>query len=406
MAVTDLIIEENRVTGVRLGDKGIDADGRPKPNYTPGAVVHAEAVVLGEGACGLLTAQAVDRFELDKDASPQTYALGIKELLHVPADSQRPGTVLHTFGFPLDADTFGGGFVYGMDAETVAVGLVVGLDYRNPEIDPHASFRAFKAHPAVQQHIAGGEVRSYGAKIIPEGGYFAVPRLAAPGVLLVGDGAGLLDATGLKGAHIACECGLFAGDTLAACWKENAWDKPRLQQYEDRVHESGSWKHQERYRNVRAAFQHGRLAGMLAMGTALFTRGRLPAGRLSSRADHELIGKSDIAPAFRKPQPGRGTDLDMLSDLYASGTVHEEDQPSHLTIRDRKRCVEECLSLYGAPCTRFCPAQVYEMDEETGELRINAANCLHCKTCRIKCPLQQVDWALPEGGGGPRYRGM
>ncbi|NCC50719.1 MAG: electron transfer flavoprotein-ubiquinone oxidoreductase [Spartobacteria bacterium] len=411
MNAVELLEEDGCVVGVRTGDRGVDKNGHPKKNFEAGADIRAKVVVLGEGACGCLTEQLIDRKGLGRHANEQAYALGIKELIELPASSNRRGAIMHTFGYPLDYFTYGGGFVYGMDDTHVALGLVVALDYRNPALNPHALFRAFKAHPRIQERIQGGKVIEYGAKMLPEGGFFSIPNLVTDGAMIVGDGAGMLDSVWLKGVHLAVEAGMAAGDALCACLAQQDWSVQRLMAYPEQLYRSKAWRRLERFRNVRAAFQFGLLPGIMAMGASFLTNGLLPSGRLLMQSDHRAMKRRHPAtpspPEAPAPAPHeKDLQLDILSDVFYSGTVHEEDQPCHLVIKDPKRCVEECLEQYGAPCSRFCPAQVYEIRENEEGILIQPSNCLHCRTCQIKCPLQNIEWRLPEGGGGPRYKQM
>jgi electron-transferring-flavoprotein dehydrogenase len=297
-----------------------------------------------------------------------------------------------------------------MTESLVAVGFVVALDYWNAEVSPHELFRAYKAHPAIRSYLEGGRVVQYGAKVIPEGGYFATPELVSDGVMIVGDGAGLLDTVRLKGADVAVESGIAAGDTLYDCWKAGDWSRERLGGYAERLSRADGWQRLKRYRNVRACFQFGLLPGIVATGLGYLTRGLLPPGRMAMKPDHArlrpLKGSADMETKPAQHDMDKDLQYDILSDLYYSGTEHEEDQPCHLVIKDRERCLKECMPTYGAPCTRFCPAQVYELNDEKDGIRIQASNCLHCGTCQIKDPLQNIEWRLPEGGGGPRYKEM
>lgn len=407
-AVTELLESgDGRVVGVRLGDRGLDRMGRPKPNFEPGPDVHAQVVVLGEGASGALTEPLIARKRLAADSHVTTYALGIKERIRVPARPGQRGKVVHTFGYPLDAATYGGGFLYGLSDTDWAVGLVVGLDYTDPMLSPHELFRAWKAHPMVRAHLAEGRVVGYGAKVIPEGGYFAVPRLVTEGVLLVGDGAGLLDSVRLKGVDLAVESGLAAGDTLFDCWRHGDWSLGRLAEYENRIRKTAGWRRLRRYRNVRACFQRGLWAGVAATAVSYVTAGFLPWGRIRMEPDAVRTRPATGDSIRRAAVVGDpALQLDILTDLFYSGTEHEEDQPCHLVIKDPARCASECLPKFRAPCTRVCPAGVYELAEDGRGVRIQAANCLHCGTCEIKDPLRNIEWKLPEGGGGPRYRDM
>ena len=408
MPVTALLEEEGRVVGVRLGDKGVDKDGKPKSNFEPGADVRAKMVILGEGAQGVVTRQLIEKYHLDQDANEQAYALGIKEIFEVPADPGRVGHILHSFGYPLPYDMYGGGFVYCLDETHVAVGLVTALDYRRPEANLHELFRAYKAHPRINAFLTAGKAVAYGAKILPEGGLFAVPRLIAEGAMIVGDGGGLLDAVRLKGAHLAVESGIAAGNTLFNCWKNDDWSLARLQSYLTALEASEGWKKMHQYRNARQWFDYGLLPGMAAIGASFLTQGLLPPGRKSKAEDHPVRctgAKKEISLPTLERHVEKTHKLDIASDLYLSGTEHDENQPGHLVITDPERC-KECIQLYNAPCTRFCPAEVYELPDGTEKITIQPSNCLHCKTCQIKCSLKNIEWTLPEGGGGPRYKIM
>ncbi len=408
MAVADLIEENGRVVGAIAGDMGRDKQGRPKPGFQPGAEIRAKAVVLAEGGHGRVTQQLAARRGLARNANEQSYALGIKELIEVPRVPGAAGRVLHTFGYPLGYYEYGGGFVYWFSDTLVAVSLVVGLDYRDPRLNPHQLFRAFKAHPLVHGMIQGGTVKAYGAKVLPEGGAWAAGELVAPGALIVGDAAGLLDAVRLKGAHLAVESGMAAAEALYACWAADDWSAARLDQYPARLYASEPWRRWRRFRNVRPLFQWGQVPGIMAIGASFLTAGVLPPGRFRSHPDHLADPLADC-PRPRPDLPGpseKELNLDILTDIYHSGTEHEEDQPCHLVIREPARCTAGCFAKFGAPCTIFCPAQVYEYNEERTAIRISPSNCLHCKTCTIKCPLGNIEWRLPEGGGGPRYQGM
>lgn len=408
MPVASLLEENGQIIGVRLGDKGVDKQGTPKSNFEPGADVHAKMVILGEGAFGVATRQLIEKAGLDHGANEQAYALGIKEVFEVPSAPERTGHILHSFGYPLPYEMYGGGFVYCLDATHVAVGFVTALDYRRPEINPHELFRAYKAHPRINAFLTAGKPIAYGAKILPEGGLFAVPRLIAPGAMIVGDAGGLLDAVRLKGAHLAVESGMAAGNVLSNGWKTGDWTIQSLEKYPAELMASDGWKKISQYRNARQWFDYGLLPGMAAIGAGFVTRGLLPPGRKSKAVDHSVRCVGERKPVSL-PTLERHIEkthrLDLMSDLYLSGTEHDENQPCHLVINNPDRC-KECIQLYQAPCTRFCPAQVYELPEGTDRIAIQPSNCLHCKTCQIKCPLQNITWNLPEGGGGPRYKIM
>ncbi|MDD2237941.1 MAG: electron-transfer flavoprotein:ubiquinone oxidoreductase, partial [Kiritimatiellae bacterium] len=408
MPVASLLEKEGRIIGVRLGDKGVDKEGHPKSNFEPGADVHAHMVILGEGAQGVLTSQLIEQQGLDAGTNEQAYAIGLKEVFEIPAAPERVGHIMHTFGYPLPQDMYGGGFLYCLDATHVAVGLVIALDYRRPEINPHELFRAYKAHPRINAFLTAGKPVSYGAKILPEGGLYALPRLITEGAMIVGDAAGLLDAVRLKGAHLAVESGLAAGNALYACLENNDWSCTQAAAYPEALQKSPGWKKMRQYRNARQWFDWGLLPGMAAIGAAFFTAGILPPGLKAKAQDHPVQPagkKKPVALPTLERHVEKSHRLDILSDLYLSGTEHEEDQPCHLIINNPEIC-RDCIELYQAPCTRFCPAQVYELPEGTERITIQPANCLHCKTCQIKCAMQNIEWKLPEGGGGPRYKNM
>ena len=398
-AVTELVEENGRVVGARTGEKGLDKNGRKKSNYLPSEEIRAKVVVLAEGGCGILTERLITEKGL-QGTRPQTYALGIKELIEVPAGTQTAGEVMHTFGWPSDFYTYGGGFVYHVSETQVMVGYAYGLDYTRAEIDPFRLFRRFKSAPSVERHIKGGKTVAYGAKVIPEGGFYAVPKPYAPGVLIVGDGAGLLDSLRIKGVHIAMQSGRAAAEAILANDNADALGED----YYKRLQATKGWKEMKRVRNVRASFCYGLPFGVAAAGLAWMTHGLFPCFRVPGLAEGDAAA---LREGFRARKPAAvesGPAMpDRLTDVFMSGTMHEEDQPCHLKILDTAKC-ETCQQRFGAPCTRFCPAEVYRLEE--GKLEIDFSNCLHCKTCRIKCPMGNIDWTFPQGGDGPRYTRM
>lgn len=401
--VVDLIEDaEGRVVGVRTGDKGVDRNGQQKPNFCPGEEIHARTVVLGEGGCGLLTENLIERRGL-AGRRAQTYALGIKELIELPENAERAGEILHTFGYPADTQSYGGGFIYHVSATQVMVGYAYGLDYRRPEVDIHRLFRRFKAHPAIQRHIDGGKVVAYGAKVIPEGGLFSVPELVTEGALIVGDGGGLLDSLRIKGIHMAMQSGRLAGETLADAWLRDDFSAAVLQDYPRRLKTSEVWTQLRRVRNVRAPFSKNMALGVVGAGCAWATRGALPWWMVAMHPDHATLRPQRDEPGADKAPPFSPLNPDRLTDLFLSGTRHDEDQPCHLHILDRAKCAE-CIDTYGAPCQHFCPAEVYRLEGD--HIHIDFSNCLHCKTCQIKDPFRNIQWTAPLGGDGPRYTRM
>jgi electron-transferring-flavoprotein dehydrogenase len=403
-----------RVTGVQTRDAGIDKHGEPKATYQPGMNVTAKVTVFGEGGRGHLTKHLVKRFELDKDKNPQTYGTGIKEIWEVPETTAKDwtGRVVHTGGFPLGFEGYGGSFIYGMSQNRLAIGYVVGLDHHDARLDPHALFVKWKQHPAIRALLEGGKVVRYGAKAVPEGGYFAMPRLFGDGFVLVGDNAGFLNASTLKGIHLSIKSGMLAAEAIADALVADDASAAKLARYADLF--EASWAKDELWgvRNWRQAFDQGFLAGMIDAGVQMITGGRGLVARRKGHADHTTmrpIGESRM----EKPAYDGALAMDKLTDVYHSGTIHDEDQPAHLLVVDPSICVERCTAEFGNPCQHFCPAQVYEWPKEapqpgakpTGPI-INASNCVHCKTCDIADPYQIIEWVVPEGGGGPKYYGM
>ena len=412
------LVEDGRVVGVRTGDKGIDRHGKPKANHEPGVDLRAKVTVLAEGPRGTLAKQLERDFELQAGANPQVYSIGLKEIWELPAGRVEPGQVIHTIGWPLDRRTFGGGFLYGMQGNQLIVGLVVGLDYHNPWLDPHLEFQRLKTHPRVRKLLEGGRMTHYGAKALPEGGWFSMPRPYGDGFLLTGDSAGLINSQRLKGIHLAIKSGMLAAETAFEALRDGDASAASLGRYRQKI--DASWMRDELWavRNFHQAFDHGMLAGMFQAGIGMVTGGR---GwgfrqRLETRAGHERMANltRPEGSGMQPPPPVRfdaQLTFDKLADVYNSGTTHEEDQPVHLLVHDTAICVDRCTQEYGNPCQRFCPAAVYEMVPDPASsagrrLQINASNCVHCKTCDVMDPYQIITWVPPEGGGGPNYGKM
>jgi electron-transferring-flavoprotein dehydrogenase len=394
---------KGRVIGVKTGPKGIDRDSKKKSNYLEGEEVYAKTVVLGEGASGSLTKRLLaqkDMFGMRR----QSYALGIKEIVEVSPNPERVGEIMHTFGYPSDSQTYGGGFVYQTAPNQVMVGYVYALDYTSPTANPHKLFRRFKSHPIIEPYLRGGKIVAYGAKVIPEGGFFAVPEVYNDGVLIVGDGAGLVDSLRIKGVHIAMMSGRAAGETLANCWINNDFSKEALQQYDIKLKETPGWQQLKRVKNVRASFSKGIMTGVMSAGFAWATYGAFPFWQVDIKRDFEGLKTLQESASDDWQMPITPLSPDRLTDVFMSGTKHEENQPCHLKILDTKRCIEECIPKYGAPCLLFCPARVYALEDN--HIHVDFSNCLHCKTCQIKDPLQNIEWTLPQGGDGPRYTRM
>lgn len=411
-----VLIEEGRVVGVLTGEKGLDRNGKPKPSYDPGVEIRAQIVLLGEGPRGTLARQLERQLDLTAGRNPQVYALGIKEVWELPEDRVAAGEIWHTMGWPLWPEVFGGGFLYGMRDRLLAVGLVAGLDGEDPYLEPHREFQRFKTHPAVRRLLEGGKLAYYGAKAIPEGGYFAMPRLGGAGFCLLGDSGGFLDGQRLKGIHLAIKSGMLAAEAIVATLEAG---RPIAEAGFDYVRRfEQSWARAELWasRNFHQGFERGGFDGMVnaALGTITGGRGWGLFDRLSAHAGHErmlrLTERADLRPGPEVAVDGVLT-FDRLTDVYHSATSHEEDQPVHLLVADLSVCADRCVREYANPCTRLCPAAVYEMvpDATTPSglrLQINASNCVHCKTCDIADPYQIVTWVPPEGGGGPSYSRM
>ena len=411
-AGSEILYDGQRVAGIRTDDKGIDKNGNPKTNFQPGYDLRAKVTVFAEGSRGSLTKQLVRQQGLDRAANPQAYSLGVKELWQVPAGRIRRGQVIHTAGWPLPGRQFGGGFIYALEDTLLSVGLVAGLDSEDPRFDVHNCFQQFKTHPFVKDMLSGGELLRYGAKTIPEGGYFSIPVTATDGALIVGDAAGFLNAQRLKGVHLAIKTGMLAAETIFEALAGEDCSQEALDRFEEKWR--ASWVHDElwKVRNYRQGFEHGVLPGILHSGLQMVSGGRGVHSRYPLSKDHEhmkRLGEMPTGGADKVKLDGKLT-FDKLSDVYRSGTNHQEDQPCHLKIADFDICNNRCTHEYGNPCQYFCPAAVYEMEETTDgsgkRLKINASNCVHCKTCDIADPYEIITWVAPEGGGGPRYDRM
>ena len=400
------------VIGVQTRDAGLDKHGAPKATFEPGMNVTAGVTVFAEGTRGSLAKGLIKKLKLDAGKNHQMYETGIKEIWQVPESigAEMKGKVIHTAGAPLGTSGYGGGWIYGLSNNRLSIGYVVGLDHPDPNLDPHAMFVKWKAHPAIAKRIAGGTIERYGAKTIPGGGYFSMPKFIGDGFVLVGDSAGFVNMQRLKGVHLAIHSGKIAAEAIADALVAGDTSEAGLQGYVERF-EAG-WAKAELYsvRNFRQAFQSGFLTGMLDAGVAQVTGGRGLKARRESVEDHvrmQPVAKAKLQPATFDDK----TQFDKLTDVYHSGAVHEEDQPAHLLVLDTDLCVERCTKEYGNPCQKFCPAAVYEWNPEApsasgSPLSINFSNCVHCKTCDIRDPYENIEWVVPEGGGGPKYTGM
>ncbi|MGH9691645.1 MAG: 4Fe-4S dicluster domain-containing protein [Candidatus Acidiferrales bacterium] len=407
----ELLYEKNGIAGVLTGDKGVDKNGKPKDNFTPGYELRARVTVLAEGPRGSLTKDLVHRLALD-GLNPQVYGIGIKELWDVQPGRIETGYVAHTLGWPLSSDLYGGGWVYGLRDNRVSLGMVIALEYHNPLFDPHEAFQKFKTHPFVRRILEGGKLVRYGAKTVPYGGWYSMPRSYVDGGLIIGDSASLLNSQRLKGIHTAIKSGMLAAETIYEALCAGDTSANALAAYMRKI--DGSWLKKELWgvRNFHQAFHDGLWKGLFHAGLQFVTGGRGLIDPMRTKPGHEEYtnlhrDRTLVDQSTRFKGDGKLT-FDRLTDVYHSGTRHEEDQPCHLHVLDPGICGDRCVREYGNPCQYFCPAAVYEMVMDGGEprLKINAANCVHCKTCDIADPYQVIDWVPPEGGGGPNYEGM
>jgi electron-transferring-flavoprotein dehydrogenase len=417
-AATEVLYEKDAVAGVRTGDRGIDKHGQKKSTFEPGVDIRARVTIFTDGVRGNLTKALVRRLGLDDGRSPSIYAIGIKELWEVPAGRIEPGRVVHTMGYPLKMEEFGGGFMYSMPDNLVSLGLVSGLDYKDPMFDPHVAFQHLKRHPLIASVLEGATLVRYGAKALPEGGWYTIPKLYAPGALIAGDAAGFMNSARLKGIHLAMRSGMLAAETAFEAVRKADTSEAALKAYDDRVNASAIRKELWPVRNVHQAFGYGTFAGAAFAGISLVTGGGwfrdpLPAHggwtRIEKLAEYYKDARPDSDSTVNPVKIDRQLTFDRLTGVHYSGTRHPEDQPSHLIVHDANVCATRCREEYGNPCIRFCPANVYEMvdaGDGTKKLQINASNCVHCKTCDIMDPYQIIDWVPPEGGGGPHYEGM
>ncbi|MCL2022118.1 MAG: electron transfer flavoprotein-ubiquinone oxidoreductase [Betaproteobacteria bacterium] len=398
---------DGSVRGVATGDMGIGRDGQQTANYQPGMELLARQTIFAEGCRGSLTQELFERFDLRKGVDPQTYGIGVKEIWEVEPAKHKPGKLIHSIGWPLDTETYGGSAIYHMENNQVAIMFVVGLDYKNPWLSPFEEFQRFKTHPSIRPLLEGGRRLAYGARSLSEGGYQAIPRLTFPGGLLIGDTAGFLDVPKIKGGHNAMKSGALAAEAIFEHFVAEKTEK-EVTAYTDKIKASWIWKDLYKARNIRPAFHWGMWAGLMISGleTALF--GHTP-WTLRIHADHEALKDKNAYPKIDYPKPDGVITFDRLSSLVLANVNHEENQLCHLRLRDEAKAIGVNYNLYASPEARYCPAGVYEiLGEEEGKpyLQINGQNCLHCKTCDIKDPTQNIKWTVPEGGGGPNYPNM
>ncbi|MBI1326315.1 MAG: FAD-dependent oxidoreductase [Alphaproteobacteria bacterium] len=397
--------ERDEVIGVATGDMGIGKDGERTAHFTPGVEIIAKQTVFAEGCHGSLTKTLIAKYNLRESSCPQTYGLGVKEIWQIPPERHRKGHCTHTVGWPMDTKTYGGSWIYHYGDNLVSIGFVTGLDYKNPTLSPFQEMQRFKTHSAIRPLLEGGKRIAYGARALVEGGLQSLPKLTFPGGMLIGDTAGFLIVPKIKGNHVAMKSGMVAAESLVEFLKTH--DSGECIHYPERLKKSWVWSELYRARNIRPGFHFGLWFGLLHAAFQTFGGWLLPY-TIKHKADYAQISLlKDVAP-IEYPKPDGVITFDRLSSVYLSNTNHEEDQPSHLKLENPSVPVMINLPAYGEPAQYYCPAGVYEIVEEAGEKRfqINAQNCVHCKTCDIKDPSQNINWTVPQGGGGPNYTGM
>ena len=415
-AINEILYKDGKVIGAKTIDTGIDHHGHPMENFQEGSKIEAKLTIFAEGVRGSLTKQLINKFDLQKGKNPQVYSLGCKELWSILEGNIKPGEAYHTMGYPMNLHEFGGGFIYGLNDNKVAVGLVIGLDCEDPTFDIHAAFQVWKTHPVVSKILKGGRLLEYGAKTLPEGGYYSLPKLYVDNALIVGDSAGFLTMPALKGIHLAIRSGMLAAETAATALGKNDFSESVLQGYETQVNKSVIYKEMYPVRNFRQAFAGNLVCGAFHFGTQLISGGAGFCGKMKAHADSDTT--KTIKGYSRKPFKERFKDkleldkvltFDKVTDVYYSGANHDEQQVPHVKVNNPETFKSVNIKQYGAPCQYFCPAEVYELHvDKTGnqELRIHAENCLHCKTCDIKAVGDGITWMVPNGGNGPEYKYM
>ena len=415
-AVDEILYKDGKVTGAKTKDTGLDHQGHQLENFQAGTRIEAKITIFAEGTRGSLTKMLIKKFNLNKDRNEQVYSLGVKELWTVPQGNIEPGQIYHTMGYPLNFDEFGGGFIYGLKDNKVAVGLVVGLDYKDPSFDVHDAFQIWKTNPFVSKILKGGKLVEYGAKTLPEGGHYAIPKLYVDNALIIGDSAGLVAMPALKGIHLAIRSGMLAAQAAAEALSNNDTSEKSLRQYEILVNNSAIHKEMYAVRNFRQGFAKGLIIGGMHFGTQLITGGAGFFGRLRSHADNQTtlklseFKKKHFKERFKgKLEFDKVLTFDKATDVYYSGVYHDEEQVVHLHINDMENFNAVNIEQYGAPEQFYCSSEVYELHTNKDgkkELRIHAENCMHCKTCDIKSPGAGITWVVPNGGNGPDFQNM
>ena len=407
-AASDIIINNGVLKGIVTGDLGVDNQGNPGQNYQPGIEIHSKFTLFAEGCRGHLGKKLMSEFDLRKEAQHQTYGIGLKELWEVKPEKSEPGNVMHSIGWPLDQETYGGSFLYHLDKNLVSIGFVIGLDYKNPYLSPYEEFQRFKMHPSIKPLLDEGRRVSYGARALNEGGWQSLPKLSFAGGSLIGCDAGTLNTPKIKGTHTAMKSGIVASENVFRKLEQNL-EGVELESFQSDFNNSWAGKELKAARNVRPSFKYGLKLGTILTGIdQIFLRGKAPWTLKHGEPDHCSLQEKNKAKKIDYPKPDGKISFDRLTNVSFSSTYHEENQPVHLKISDEKIPIDTNLALYDSPEQRYCPAGVYEIvnDEGLNRLQINAQNCIHCKTCDIKDPSQNINWITPEGGGGPNYTGM
>ncbi len=407
-AASDLIIEDGVLSGIVTGDLGINKDGEQGSNFQPGIEIHSKYTLFAEGCRGHLGKKLMNNFNLRDNAEHQTYGIGLKELWEIKPENSNTGSVFHSVGWPLDNDTYGGSFLYHLDNNLVSYGFVIGLDYKNPYLSPYEEFQRFKLHPKIRHIFEGGRRISYGARALNEGGVQSLPKLSFPGGALIGCDAGTLNTPKIKGTHTAMKSGMI-GAELVYDELSSKNENSEISRFDEKFHQSWAGKELKNARNVRPSFKYGLKFGMILSGIdQILLRGKAPWTLSHSEADHLSLKKKINAKKIDYPKPDNILTFDKLTNVSYSSTYHEENQPCHLQLKDTNLPISNNYQLFDSPEQRYCPAGVYEIVNENGDpkLNINAQNCIHCKTCDIKDPMQNINWITPEGGGGPNYTNM
>ncbi len=398
---------DNQVIGVATGDMGVNAEGEKADQFEPGMELHARQVVFAEGCHGSLTKQLIKHYDLRKDSDPQTYGLGVKEIWEIDPSKHQQGFCQHSIGWPMDSQTYGGSWIYHMEDNMISIGFVVGLDYKNPYLSPFEEMQRFKTHPKIKPLLEGGKRVAYGARALVEGGFQSLPKLTFPGGVLIGDTAGFLNVPKIKGNHTAMKSGMIAAESIFNHLQDNESFGTEAISYAENI--KNSWVYDELYavRNIRPGFHKGLWAGLINAAIQTLTGGKL-GGTLKNYADHAQTGKAKDYSPIAYPKPDGVITFDRLTSVQLSNTNHAEDQPCHLRLKDKSIPIDVNLPEFAEPAQRYCPAAVYEVIEQNGEkkFQINSQNCVHCKTCDIKDPSQNINWTVPHGGDGPNYPNM